>query len=317
MLKIEVAFPDKILTNSDLGLELNERTKKLGGKLGIMERRVCAEDETAIDLAVKACEKLFKKINKDEVDFIIYCTQSPEYFLPTTACVLQDRLGLKKTVGAFDYNLGCSGYIYGLAMAKSFIQSGIAKNILLVTAEAYSKFIHEDDKSNRAIFGDAATATLMDSELANKIGEFELGSDGGGAENLIVKGGAGKSKFQPFDSKESMFYMNGPEVFKFTLDNVPASINACLDKNNKELSGIDYMVLHQANAYMLKNLRRKIGIEKEKFHSDVEKTGNTVSNTIPIALFDAQNKGLIKSGDCLLLSGFGVGYSWGATIINL
>ncbi len=316
MIKIEVALPEKIVTNDDLGLNDNDKLKRLGKKLGIQERRVCGDEETALSLAVIACEKLFKSIDSSKIDFIIYCTQSPEYFLPTTACVLQEKLRLNKSVGAFDYNLGCSGYIYGLAMAKSFIQTGIASNILLVTSEAYSKHIHEDDTSNRAIFGDAATATLIDGDIANSIGQFNLGSDGAGKENLIVKAGGGQTNFRTSEKREDKFFMNGPEVFKFTLDNVPASINDCLAKNEMNLDDVNYMILHQANSYMLKNLRKKIGIDENRFYSNVSKVGNTVSSTIPIALKDAIENGLIKKNDCVLLSGFGVGYSWGSTVIK-
>ena len=196
-----------------------------------------------MDLAIKACESLFEKVDKNAIDFVIYCTQSPEYYLPTTACVLQDKLGLRKGCGAFDYNLGCSGYIYGLAMAKSFINSNLASNVLLVTAEAYSKYIDNKDVTNRAIFGDGATATLITKSNANQIGEFNLGSDGSGAGNLIVKRG-GKAGFKKSINKEERLFMNGPKVFQFTLDNVPLSINDCLEKNKLSKSEIDYFILH-------------------------------------------------------------------------
>lgn len=316
MIRIEVALPEKVVTNEDLGLHNDNKLKRLGEKLGIKERRICSDDETALSLAVTACEKLFERVDSSTVDFIIYCTQSPEYFLPTTACILQEKLGLKKSAGAFDYNLGCSGYIYGLAMAKSFIKTRIASHVLLVTSEAYSKHIHEEDTSNRAIFGDAATATLVDENVANSIGQFNLGSDGGGKDNLIVKSGGGQANFISSRKREDLFFMNGSEVFQFTLDNVPVSINDCLVKNGIKLGDVDYMILHQANAYMLKNLRKKIGIDENRFYSNVYKVGNTVSNTIPIALKDALENGLIKKNDCVLLSGFGVGYSWGSTIIK-
>ena len=159
MIKISTYLPSKVITNSDLQVEFpNYNLNRLEKKIGIQERRICDENETPLDLAVKACEKLFLEVDKDSIDFIIYCTQSPEYFLPTTACILQHKLGLRTSCGAFDYNLGCSGYIYGLALAKSFINSGLATNVLIVTAEAYSKHLDADDITNRAIFGDAATA---------------------------------------------------------------------------------------------------------------------------------------------------------------
>ena len=270
--------------------------------MGIKERRVVNKNESAFDLAKNVCSKIPKE-ELSEVDFLIYCSQTPEYFLPSTSCVLQNEIGLKKTCGAFDFNLGCSGYIYGLAMAKSFLNTGIATKVLFVTSETYSKHIHKEDWSNRAIFGDAATATIIDKEDLSNLGEFDLGTDGEGAENLIVKGGAGRSNFNQDFKRDNLLHMNGPEVFKFTLDNVPLTVNACLDKNGRSFEEIDFVIFHQANAYMLKNLRKKIGVDESKFYINVENLGNTVSNTIPIALEDSLRRGLIKSGDCVLCVG--------------
>ena len=186
--------------------------------------------------------------------------------MPSTSCVLQNEIGLK-TCGAFDFNLGCSGYIYGLAMAKSFLNTGIATKVLFVTSETCSKHIHKEDWSNRAIFVDTATATIIDKEDLSNLGEFDLGTDGEGAENLIVKGGAGRSNFNQDFKRDNLLHMNGPEVFKFTLDNVPLTVNACLDKNGRSFEEIDFVIFHQANAYMLKNLRKKIGVMRVSFIS--------------------------------------------------
>ncbi len=315
-MEVYVEFPETTLTNAILEECYAEIDfKRIEKKLGIISRRV-VKDETALDLALEACREI-DRADLGEIDFVIYCTQSPEYFLPSTACIIQTKLGLKDSCGAFDYNLGCSGYIYGLAMAKSFIISGVASKVLLVTAETYTKYIHPSDWSNRAIFGDAATASVIGKDDIDKIGEFDLGTDGKGAENLIIKGGAGKANFHQNFERENCFYMNGSEVFKFTLENVPITVNECLKKNNKSIDDIDFVIFHQANAYMLKNLRKKISVPEDKFYVNVETVGNTVSNTIPVALKDSQDRGLIKSGDCVLLCGFGVGYSWGTTIITI
>lgn len=316
-MRISTAFPTTVLTNEQIANEHPEvNVSRLEKKLGIKSRRVTQKGESALDLAVEAC-KGYTSEELATVDFVIYCSQSPEYFLPSTACLLQKALNLKTSCGAFDYNLGCSGYIYGLAMAKSFIGSGVASTVLLVTAETYSKFVHNSDWSNKAIFGDGATATLLKLEDADKIGAFDLGTDGGGAENLIVKAGAAANDFQNDDTVNGFLSMNGPEVFQFTLENVPLTVESCLRKNNLTLNDVDFTILHQANAYMLKNLRKKLNIPEEKFYIDVEHVGNTVSSTIPIALKDSIDKGLVKTGDCVLLCGFGVGYSWGATVITI
>lgn len=318
MLKIETYFPSTILTNADLAAtQPDYNMDRLSKKIGIEQRYVCSPNETALDLAIKACEKLLVNEDKSSIDFLIYCTQSPEYFLPTTACILQHNIGLKTSCGALDYNLGCSGYVYGLALAKSLLLSKTAQKVLLVTAETYSKHIHKNDITNRAIFGDAATATLIDEEGAKNILDFTFGTNGEGAQSLIVKGGAGAQKFCSSTHPEDLFYMDGPKVYEFTLDCIPNSIEECLQKNKMQKSDIQYFILHQANKYMLNQLRKKIDVPEDKFHNEVTLTGNTVSNTIPIALKQSMDNVLVKPNDYVLLSGFGVGLSWASTIIKL
>jgi 3-oxoacyl-[acyl-carrier-protein] synthase-3 len=285
------------------------------------------EQETALDLAVAASQKLFEYYDKTLIDFVLFCTQSPDYYLPSTACILQDRLDLGKSTGALDFNLGCSGYIYGLALAKGLINTGVANNVLLVTAETYSKFLHPQDKANRTIFGDGAAVTVLEKYSEDKIFEFVLGSDGSGAENLIVRNGAAKSKFdnQPVEtadesgniSSDNHLYMAGPEIFNFTIDRIPEVIYEALTKNNTTLADLDYVVFHQANKYMLTYLRRKLGIPEDKFYINLTTTGNTVSATIPIALKECLSANKVQAGDKVLLVGFGVGYSWGATVIEI
>nr|WP_315199003.1 ketoacyl-ACP synthase III [uncultured Flavobacterium sp.] len=301
---------------------------KIAKKTGINTRYIAAKNETSGDMAVKAAEKLFKEhnIDKSTIDYLILCTQSPDYFLPTTACLVQEKLGLKTTIGAFDMNLGCSGFIYGIGLAKGLIFSGQAKNILFITAETYSKFIHPKDKSNKTIFGDAAAATLVSSESGfAEIGNFEYGTDGKGAENLIVKNGALRNKKAYIEAVQDEYgnylsddylYMNGSEIFLFTLASVPKLIDNIIQKNNLIKQNIDLFILHQANKFMLESLKKKCKIENEKFYVHIDKCGNTVSSTIPIALYHAQNEKLFKKDCTILLAGFGVGYSWGGTIIK-
>ena len=244
--------------------------------------------------------------------------------MPSTACVLQDRLGLRKDIGAFDINLGCSGYVYGLAIAKGLIAGGIAENVLLLTSETYNKYLHPRDKGNRTIFGDAATATLISTDGIAEICEFVLGTDGGGANNLIVKSGAArmpeKQNDLSFDKNgnpvsSDHLYMNGAQIFVFTQRMVPKAIGDVLVKNHLEQGDIDLFVLHQANRYMLDFLRKKMAIPEDRFYVYMEKVGNTVSNTIPICLFEAQKENRLKGN--VLLCGFGVGYSWGAVVLKM
>lgn len=323
---ISYYLPENIVTNEQLVAEFPEWTvEKIVEKVGVKQRHIAAE-ETISAMAVKASEKLFTEnpeIDRKSIDFVLVCTQSPDYFLPSTACLVQDRLGLSTRCGAFDFNLGCSGYEYGLAVAKGLIESGIAKNVLFITSEAYNKHLHPRDKGNRTIFGDAATATLISNEGFAKIGDFVLGTDGSGAENLIVKTGGmahpEKSGDLVFDEdgnprSSDYLYMNGGEIFSFTLLTVPKMVKQTLEKNNLTKDDIDLYVFHQANKFMLNHLRKKLKIEDDRFFINMEDIGNTVSSTVPIALCDAKKAGLLHGN--ILIAGFGVGLSWGASILK-
>jgi len=194
---ISYYLPELVVTNEQIVKEFPEWTvEKINNKIGIKERHMAAIDETASDLAVNAALKLFgeEKVKKHTIDYLIFCTQSPDYILPTTACVIQNRLGLGTSIGAIDINLGCSGWLYGISLAKGLILGGMANNVLLLTAETYSKYIHPKDKGNRTIFGDGAAATLISKEGMAEIGNFSFGTDGKGADNLIVKTGAARQK---------------------------------------------------------------------------------------------------------------------------
>lgn len=326
--KIETYLPEKVVTNKQLESEFQDwSTEKIEAKTGIRERHVVSEDETALDLACQASEKLLDDYDRASIDFLILCTQSPDYYLPSSSCILQDKLGLRTNIGAFDMNLGCSAFIYGLALAKSFINTGIANNVLLIMSETYSKYIHPRDKANRTIFGDGAAATIIENSEIDGILEFSLGTDGKGYDKLIVPNGGLRNKYDP-DAKEKQdnsgslrtdnnLYMDGPEIFNFTIKAVPKVVSNVLQQNNMHLENVDYVIFHQANKFMNEHLRKKIGIAEEKFYNNILHTGNTVSPAIPIALKDCIDRKIVKSGHKVLLVGFGVGYSWGATIITI
>lgn len=325
---ISYYLPEKVVTNEELVNEFPEwSVDKVAQKVGVDSRHLAAPDETAGDMAEKAARNLFEEyqIDPKTIDFLMLCTQSPDYFLPSTACVLQNRLGIPTSAGAFDYNLGCSGCIYGLAMAKGLIAAGIAKNVLLLTAETYTKYLHPSDKSNRSIFGDGAGACLISTEGFAEIGEFSLGTDGSGANNLIVKTGAARQKVVTAKSVEDeeghiwyddYLYMNGGAIFNFTLDAVPSMMAQILEKNQLQKEDIDYYVFHQANKFMLNTIRKVCVLPKDKFYVNLSETGNTVSSTVLIGLKDCINSKTIKSGDKVMISGFGVGLSWGGTILK-
>ena len=327
-MKFASYLPEHSLSNDELSVLFPEWSpKKIEKKLGIRERHISAEGETALDMAEKACEKLFETVDRGIIDFVLLCTQSPDYFLPTSACILQDRLRLRTEIGALDFNLGCSGFVYGLSLAKGLLMSGGAENVLLVVSETYSKHLHPMDKGNRSIFGDAAVASLIDKGFVANIHSFALGTDGRGWNNLIIPNGGLRNK--QYEKAEDWtdengalrnndnLYMNGPEIFNFTIEAVPKLIKQVLDKNSMALEDIDYVIFHQANQYMLQYLREIVGIAENKFYIDMAETGNTVSATIPLALEKCLHEGKIKPGNKVLLAGFGVGYSYGATIITI
>ncbi len=332
---ISYYLPDKIVSNKHLAQEFPKwDISKVEKKVGISERRVAGPEQCASDLAVLAAEKLFAQglCSPDEIDFVLLCTQSSDYRLPTTACLLQHRLGIPTSVGALDINLGCSGYIYGLSLAKGLIESGQASNLLFLTAETYSKFLHPGDKSVRILFGDAAAASIIraidtDSN-SHLIGPFLFGTDGSGGANLIVPAGGCR---QPLSEETALaitddqgntrspehLSMDGAEIFAFTLRVVPEVINDFLKKTSLAMDDFDLFVFHQANQYMLNHLRRRLKIPEDKFCLSFQYSGNTVSSTIPIALQDAIRKGRLKPGQRVMLVGFGVGYSWGVTMMEV
>ena len=323
---ISYYLPETKVSNQDLVEQFPEwSVDKIAKKIGVMNRHTVTEGQCASDLAEQAAKRLFLEhnIDKDKVDFLLLCTQSPDYFLPTTACLLQSRLKLNNKCGALDFNLGCSGYVYGLALAKGLIESHVANNVLLLTAETYTKYIHKRDKGNRTIFGDAASATLVSTNGFAEIGGFDLGTDGDGSKNLIVKTGASRNpnplEDVVFDKSgnpisSDHLYMNGSEIFNFTLETVPDLVETVMEKNALQKEVIDLYVFHQANKYMLDCLYDLMEIDETKTFEYMAEVGNTVSSTIPLALCEARKQDKLKGK--VLIAGFGVGYSWGGCILN-
>lgn len=332
---VDYFLPEGTLSNVELAAENPDwSVDKIRDKTGIDLRHIAGEKECSSDLACRAAEKLFASgaCRPEEIDFLLFCTQSPDYFLPTTACVLQHRLKLPTTAGALDFNLGCSGYVFGLSLAKGLIETGQARRVLLLTGETYSKFIHPQDRSVRTLFGDAGSATVVTAVEPSDAGEpclgpFVFGTDGRGANNLIVPAGGMR---QPATAETARvtedahgnrrsanhLFMNGAEIFTFTLKAVPQAVRALLQSAAKSVNDVDYFVFHQANKYMLDHLRQKVGIPAEKFPMALSECGNTVSATIPITLRGMMQAGQLRHGTRLMLVGFGVGYSWAANMVR-
>lgn len=300
-------------------------------KTGIVSRHICADGSTAADMAVLAAENLFEKgFAREEIDFLLLCTQSPDYFLPSTACILQERLHLGRHVGALDFNLGCSGYIYGLGLAKGLIESGQVKSVLLLTAETYSKYINPKDHAVRPLFGDAAAATLIVGRAAEKSGIRSLvyGTDGGGAEHLMVSVGAMRQRYEDVPLQETVdgygnvrtnrdLRMNGGAIMDFSIRAVPKVVQSILEREGLQKEEIDYYVFHQANRFMLDRLQRKCGLQGLPYWNDVKNYGNTVSNSLPIALTDLMSQERDVQLEKVMLVGFGVGLSWGGCMVDL
>lgn len=327
---ISYFLPATELTNEALAGEFTDWTpEKIQEKTGISCRRIAAPDQCSSDLGVAAAKAMFDAgvCEPRDIDFLLFCTQSPDYFLPTTACLVQERLGLRTDCGAIDFNQGCSGFVYGLALAQSLIETLQLRNVLLITAETYSKFIHPGDRSVRTIFGDAAAATLISAVETDRpaIGPFIFGTDGRGANNLIVPAGGMRRPLSDATAVVSVdnsgnerslnnLYMNGPEIFNFTLRTIPQAVSGLLSRAGVSAEEVDYYILHQANRFMLDRLRDKMKISPQKFCIDMEDCGNTVSSTIPIALARSVAAERVKAGDRLMFVGFGVGYSWAAAM---
>lgn len=330
ILDIEYFLPSNVITNDDLEKMCGADKDFLLKKLGIRERRIAAEGEGPSDLAVEAINKIFKKgrITPEEVDLLIVCTQNPDYKLPTTACIVQDRTGIKKECAAFDINLGCSAFPYSLAVASGFIATGMAKTALVVMSEVYSKVINYKDRSVCTLFGDAAAVAVV-KRIRSGTGflAFDFGTDGAGYDKLIVPAGGAKlpvsqkTSVEVADASGNVRSLNnlkmvGKDIFAFANEVVPRSIANVLKKSSLSMADVDFFVFHQPNKYMFEYLLETLSIEKEKTITNIEYIGNTVSASIPIALKDALDLGKIRPGDVVLLCGFGVGLSWGTTLMQ-
>jgi 3-oxoacyl-[acyl-carrier-protein] synthase III len=329
---IATHVPEQVLGNEELAALFPEwSAEKILEKTGIRERRIAASDETAGDLALAAATKLFSQAHIDakSVDFLIFCTQAPDYVLPTTACILQERLGLRRSLGAIDVNLGCSGFVYGLSLATGLIASGAARRVLLLTADTYSKYIAPRDKSVRTLFGDGAAATLIDScpVERGRIGPFVFGTDGSGADALIVPAGGFRTPRSAATAREEAdqsgnvrsqdhLYMHGGDVMSFSLREVPRAVRELCDKDLGSLDSYDLFVFHQANKFMLDALQKKLSLPDSKVPRCYEDVGNTVSSTIPFVLEPLIADACLQSKQ-LMIVGFGVGLSWAAASIKL
>jgi 3-oxoacyl-[acyl-carrier-protein] synthase-3 len=317
---IAVHFPERVETNDDLKREHpNWNMDAILEKTGIRQRYIAAETECASDLAVVAAEKLFREndIDPKSIDFVLFCTQTPDYPLPTTACLIQHRLGLRTDTGALDFNLGCSGYVYGLSLADGLIRGGSARRVLLLTGETYSKYIDPRDRSLRTIFGDAGAATLIDASDTPTLQGFKYGTNGAGANTLIVSNRGARPNETAISPRHrqrwaSDLYMDGPGIISFTLDVIPQVLSEVRQSCNLQEADVDLYIFHQATRKLLSLLHEQLDLNDERMPIRMEHVGNTVSCTIPILIKELRESGRIKRGANNIMVGFGVGWSWAA-----
>lgn len=318
---ISIHLPRSVETNDQLALENpNWDMDIIFRKTGVRKRHVAAEDELPSDLGYHAARRLFEEHDVDpaSIDYLLFCTQTPDYPLPTTACLLQQRLGLPTHIGALDFNLGCSGFVYGLSLAEGLIRGGMARRVLFITAETYSKYIEPEDRSLRTIFGDGAAATLIDANEEPTLSGFVFGTDGTAADTLMVTAGAmrqGEGVLQPRKRQRwsSKLYMDGPDIMSIALGLVPQLIDDVLAKSGKRRGEIDLFLLHQATRLMLENLTQRMNMNG-KLPIMLEEYGNTVSSTLPFLIHDLRRSGRIRPGTQSVLVGFGVGFSWAGCV---
>ena len=319
---IAVHFPSRVETADAWAAEHPEwHVPELMEKTGIHCRYISAENETAADLAYQACQKLFSQNNIDplSIDYLLVCTQSPDYPLPTTACLLQDRIGMRTSSGALDFNLGCSGFVYGLGLAEGLISSGQCNRILLLTAETYTKYVDQDDRALRPIFSDAAAATLIESSPTKSLLGFEFGTDGKGANTLIVSDGGSRPSQDAIEPKRrrrwnSRLYMDGQSLMDFTVVAIPDLIRSILEKSQLSFDQIQQLLMHQATRKMLEMLQQALQVDDNRLPIRLANRGNTVSSTLPILIDDLRSEGVLGPGQKHLLIGFGVGWSWAGCV---
>ena len=326
---IDYALPARVVTNDELERDHPQwKLDQVVKRTGVHARHWCSPDETALDLAVTACERLAARTPAwvADCDAILFCTQSPDYWMPPNACLLQDRLGLPRTTVALDFSLACSGFVYGLYLANALVTSGSARQVLLVTAETYSKWIHPDDRGPLTLFGDGAAVSVV-VPSTNGIGPCVLGTDGSGALSFCVPAGAARSpasaetKNAERDLSGNIrtaehLMMDGPAVLDFVKREIPSFVQEFLAHEGESVDTIDLAVFHQASLLGLDYLNNALKVPDEKRFSNLMNIGNTVSASLPIALRQAEEQGVLIPGMKVLLVGFGVGLSWGAMLVT-
>ncbi|GGG12666.1 beta-ketoacyl-ACP synthase III [Paenibacillus abyssi] len=311
--------PDRILTNQELEQMVDTNDEWIVTRTGIRERRMAAPEQATSDLAYEASKQALAAagITAEELDLIIVATVTPDMFFPSTACLLQDKLGARKAA-AFDLSAACSGFIYGLATASSMIASGMYKHALVVGAECLSRITDYTDRNTCILFGDGAGAVVLGHVPEGRgFRSFELGADGAGGELLKVCGGGSRvpASAGSVDDRQHFIQMAGSEVFKFAVRIMGSAAEDALHKAGMTTSDIDLLIPHQANIRIIQSALNRLNLPEEKCMINLHKYGNVSAGSIPIALAEAAEEGRIKEGDKLVFVGFGGGLTWGASVL--
>lgn len=323
---ISVALPECVEDSATIAEWTGSKTDFIRDKIGIERRHFLRPGESGVDLAASACRALFERTPASVVSdlgLLIVVTQNPDFRLPHNSALLQDRLGLRTGCASFDINLGCSGYVYALSIAKSLMAGEGISEGLLVTVDPYSSIMGKQDRDTVTVFGDAATASWLSSNAGAEIGRGDFGTDGSGASHLIVKrGGAAEpvvgmnaaAAIEPDDNSQRL-HMDGRAIFNFMVDRVPTSVDSCLARNNLTRGDIDLFVFHQASKFLLQVLIRQMNLDPARVPIEIEETGNTVSSSIPAILSRRLADGSL-AGRTVLVCGFGVGLSWASNVLR-
>ncbi|MDR0724217.1 MAG: ketoacyl-ACP synthase III [Endomicrobium sp.] len=314
-------FPSKVLTNADLEKMVETSDEWISTRTGIKERRIAASGEYTSDLAYKASLEAIKAANikPEEIDLVLVATITPDMFFPSTACFLQTKLGLN-SIPAFDFSAACSGFIYGVATAKAFIESGLYKNILLVGAEELSKITDWTDKNTCVLFGDGAGAMVLSACQGNDdVLSVFLGADGSYADLLLMPGGGSvnPATIETVNAKLHSTKMQGKEVFKVAISKMAFAAQKALEISEKKIEDINLFIPHQANMRIIEAVARKLEISMDKVFVNIYKTGNISSATTITALDEAIKRGKLNKGDLVELIAFGGGFTWGATVLRI
>lgn len=313
----------------DIPIFGKNETSKISQSIGVNSRHIAPPHLCTSDICYFAAKSLLNDacISRDSIDALIFVSQTPDYRLPATSCILQNRLGFRTECAAFDLNMGCSGYVYGLWVASTIIAAGNAQQVLLLVGDTSSKLISSKDRSTSLLFGDSGTATLLSKTANDKIMYFNLGTDGSGYNNLIIPAGGCRNPSNESTRiailkengnlrSDEHLYMNGAEVFAFTLQRVPPMIDILLKYSKYLQDDIDYYIFHQANKFIVDYLAKKMKLPVSKVPINTYRYGNTSSASIPLILTDILSKQLKTTELKLVFSGFGVGYSWGSVCLD-